>query len=255
MTKKIVLVVLMVGLFGFFRGCFAGMPYQMPADFTLEFSTGAGMIDQSSEMDLSLKNCSINERYGGFENKITFSLSKVELNAVYHILRQNSFPRIRTNGSMINDKGGESVSVSWGATHYHLGTSGTDVGFLWRHKWDNIVSFLSDFQEKEETKQKITFPIKLDASLVEKKVTLQVGSDVLFYGKVDKAQRFSVRILPGHHQLNVQIPSDSPSSLGPASSQNLTIDTESVRGLKIRWTANQLVVEEDYYPLMVEEAK
>jgi len=222
------------------------MPSKMPDDFEMSFNRGGGMQDRSSQMALSLKNCSIMERFGGLENTITFSLSPKELNAAYQILRQNSFPHIRTNGSVLYDKSGESLDASWGKTNYSVGTMGTEVGFLWRKKWDNIASYLAVFQRKEEEKQEVVVPVELDASLVGKNIYVQLGGNSLFSDRVEveKAQTLSGHVIPGSHQFYAQITSNSQSAIPPPSPFSLTLDTRSMHGLKISWVANQLVVEE-----------
>ena len=150
MAKKIVIVLLVLGLVFYFRGCFAGMPAVMPADFKLEFSTGGGMLDRSSNLHLSAQGGTLEKRYDGTETKIEFTVSPDELNALYQVLRKYSFPRIRTNGSEIHDKGGYAVSAHWDDSHYSVGTSGTDISFFWRRQWDNIVACLSEYQRKIE---------------------------------------------------------------------------------------------------------
>lgn len=211
MRLHIVLLALAVLCGGCSHALPTRLPEQRPADLDITESNGGGMVRAGDSTHISAKGCQFERWYGPNKVRAHFSLKPAELDKLYAVLRKNHFDRIQTRREEgVYDRGGVTVSVSWGKKSYSISNAGLDfVRKDWARQWKAVLRAIDETTDHALEPKKVSVKFVFDTSLAGRQVTLQVGSRAqvrrqLPAGGSGKDFEIPVRDLPGPYALHIE---------------------------------------------------
>jgi hypothetical protein len=216
------------------------LPAERPADFSLRYSSHGGMLPIGENLTLTAATSTYEYFDHGNTTTIEFELTEQEINDLYQWLRQNRFDLIEARTEQVFDRGGESIDINWGTTHYNVSNSG--ISFVeedWQEEWGNVLGAVTDLMQRKIEEQRVVYTILLDQSLVGETVSIYLKNGPLFSGVVENPDNLEAipltqRELPGVARLVVQVDSQ-------AIYQEYEATIEPSAGLHISLENNQLV--------------
>jgi hypothetical protein len=216
------------------------LPAERPADFSLSYSSSGGMLPIGENLTLTAGTSTYEYYDHGNTTLVEFELTEQELNDLYQWLRQNRFDLIETRSEQVFDRGGESISINWGTTHYNVSNSG--LSFIeedWQEEWGNVLGAVTDLMQRKLEEQRVVYTIVLDRSLTGETVSIYLNNGPVFSGVVENADdldaiTFPQQQLPGVARLVVQVDSQ-------AIYQEYEVTIEEAAGIQISLEDNQLI--------------
>lgn len=134
------------------QGQNSGLPDQRPADLKLYYHFDGGMVYHFEDLTLSADSCLYIVNEGGKKREKRFSLTPKEMEALYSILRDNRFDRIRSKTeSGVYDRGGESIRIEWDKGRRQVGVSNAQMTFVekaWIKEWNAVLTYVLDLIKK-----------------------------------------------------------------------------------------------------------
>ncbi len=189
------------------------LPPQRPADFAIALNSSPGMLPQNTNVYLSLKQSYIETYNNGAHSKNNFILTQGDMDTLYEILQKNNFTSITWHEEEIYDRGGTSVTVSWGNTNIIVANAGMSViDDKWQADFDNLYNELSAFvsQKIELLRQPITFTFT--PNLVNGKNRLYFTVDNSTTNSLNQTvsttplpSKVVYKLLPGEHSVSVTL--------------------------------------------------
>lgn len=190
------------------------LPSTRPADIVFRYHVDGGMMYYSEELFISGDSCYYKINDGGAESKIYFRMTAAQLDKLYGVFRENRFDEIETYEEKVYDRGGNSISLSWGRSKYcNVSSSGmTFIDKSWNSEWSACLSAIDKIIAEEVPRQKKDFEIRLDKTLFSKEIYLQVNREVVIPKStlmsetiMDKFISRIVKLSPGMHRLSMSL--------------------------------------------------
>lgn len=188
------------------------LPDSRPADIIFTYNVSGGMMYYSENLFISADSCYYSINDGGSVSRTNFTLSSKELDRLYEKFIDNDFDRIGTYEEKVYDRGGKTISLSWGnGKHCSQSSSGmTFIDKAWLREWTASVSSIENIIAEEIPKHKKDYEIRLDKSLFDNEVYMQVNRDVVIpksmlmsENGMDKFIARKVSLSPGKHRLSL----------------------------------------------------
>ena len=216
------------------------LPDSRPEKFSISYSLSGGMRYYSQGMYISQDSCTYEINDGGAISKIRFTMTGDELDKLYKIFIDNKFHKIKTREEMIYDRGGESISLSWGNGKYaNISNSGMSlIEDSWQTEWAACLNALTDLAKQEIDKQKKEYGVKFDKSFTGKKINLStenmtyMSGDAPVEGILDY-KSVPLKLLPGSHYLQL--------SWDQKHYERIAVNTDSTKGVILSLEKDQLV--------------
>jgi hypothetical protein len=214
--RKIFLLI--TGSFLLLSGCSeSNLPEEHPKDVVIIYKEDGGMLDVGKTIYLSKDSNYVIFRNYGTDNKIYLMFGDSDLDRLYDVFRENNFPNIgvRTEEG-VGDRGGSSVSISFGGKTISKSNSGTffvenSSEKLYLNVTDAINKLVDDFLEL----MKRNFKIELDTTLIGENRTLQfnINSDYSYNSeKEGRRESILLSILDGPNVFSLTMNEKNTSS-------------------------------------------
>ncbi len=229
MSKKFIpLLWLLLGLT--VVGCGSRLPQERPFDMQIGYSFNGGMMMVGENISISTAESSQRIFNHLATIKVHYQLSEAELDALYATFRENKIDRIKSTEEMVYDRGGDSVSISFGEERYRASDSG--INFIkdqWQDEFGRLVGAVNRAAGAESTGSTQTiFTIQLDPSLESLNLTVQLQMEDTFLGLIsdistpeqfqiktsDENGRYPISILDNNSELIVSAEIDLSNSQG-----------------------------------------
>ena len=181
------------------------LPEALPGDLVVEIRSGGGMLPDSSSTTIAASGCAYQAHHGSSAIEAHFTVTGAQLAALYHALRDNSFDRIQVHKTEVTDRGGTTVSVSYGDQHVEISDAGMSfVDDDWRGRWDAVVHAIDDLTARGLESHRVTLTFTFDPSLAgaTAEVTL-AGLPPVKLPLSSADLSLSVRALPGSYPVQV----------------------------------------------------
>lgn len=141
--KTIILLFLAISAGCNIQGQNSGLPDQRPADLKLYYHFDGGMVYHFEDLTLSADSCVYIINEGGKKIVKRFVLTPKEMEALYSIMKENRFDRIRSRTeSGVYDRGGESIRIEWDKGRRQVGVSNAQMTFVekaWSKEWNAVL--------------------------------------------------------------------------------------------------------------------
>ncbi len=183
-----------------------------PEKFSISYYSGGGMVYYGETGYISADSCTYEINDGGAKSKIYFMLSADELDKLYKVFKDNDFNRIKTYEQEVYDRGGESISLSWGSGKYANISDGgmTFIKENWTHEWSACLNAVKNIISAQMEKQKKDYDIRFDKSFSGKQINLSSEHQTFYSGdalvegnyNVDYVYK-PVKFIPGEHFLQL----------------------------------------------------
>jgi len=188
------------------------LPSARPEKFTVSYYLGGGMVYYGENLYISSDSCTYEINDGGAKSKIYFTLSADELDKLYKVFKDNDFHRIKTYDQEVYDRGGESISLSWGNGKYANISDGgmTFIKENWCSEWAACLDAVKNIITAQMDKQRKDYEIKFDKSFSGKKINLGSEHQTFFSGDAPVEGNYNVdyvfkpvKFIPGIHMLQL----------------------------------------------------
>jgi hypothetical protein len=190
------------------------LPSSRPADITFRYHVDGGMMYYSEELFLSGDSCWYKINDAGAESKTYFKLNDEQLDRLYKTFRDNDFDRIETYTEKVYDRGGEGIGLYWGKNK-SCGASSSGITFIdkaWSGEWSACVKAITNIISEEIPKYQKDFEIRLDKTMFNKEIYLQVNRAVIIPQSMlmqeqvtDESISRTVKLSPGSHMISLNI--------------------------------------------------
>jgi hypothetical protein len=209
------------------------LPDSRPEKLSINYTLGGGMRYYSESMFISLDSCVYTVNDEGAISKIYFKITPEEFDKLYEVFTDNKFHKIKTYHEQVYDRGGESISISWGNGKSASVDDGgmTFIEKNWVNEWTACLGALKDFAAKEIDKQKKDYEVRIDKTLFGKTMSVYINnvplipqSTVMAESELEKYITRTAKILPGAHKMSVS---------WDKKYENVTIDTDNSKGINL----------------------
>jgi hypothetical protein len=228
-------------LFVFFASaCASALPAARPPGARIDFSFSAGMLPQGFSTNLTEGGCTYTERSGSSEKHFEFKLSPSELDGLWGVLRENKLDRLKTDPGIVYDKGGYSVSVSWGDETHSLSESGASISKGSQAAWDHIVEALLEVLRRERAKASVPLAVHLDPSVRSRAlmITIQGANEPAWLDTLSHPgaapEQVSRPVLPGPLVMSIVLGREKPDAGAEAYSRvDLPLQVPAVKAVRV----------------------
>jgi len=188
------------------------LPETRPSNLSINYYEGGGMVYYSEKLNISADSCVYEINDGGVVSKVYFNLTPAELDALYKVFTDNDFSNIKTREEQVYDRGGESISLSWGQGKYANISDGgmTFIEKNWQKEWSNCLNAVKQALVKGTEKQKKDYEVRIDKtmfgktmSVYIKQLTIIPESTVMAESEKESYVIKIVKILPGNYKMSV----------------------------------------------------
>lgn len=209
------------------------LPESRPSDISFRYHVNGGMMYYYENLYISADSCYYEVNDGGAISKTYFKLTGEQLDKLYDVFVENDFDRITTYEEKVYDRGGENISLGWDKRKsYSISNSGMSfIDKSWHSEWNKCEEAFLKTIKDEIPKHKKDYEIRLDKSLFDKEIYLQLNretvipkSTLMSENGMDEYISRIVRVSPGKHRLSLNIGKKY---------QTLNIDSDSSRGIII----------------------
>ena len=143
------------------------LPEQRPDDLVIKYTEDGGMVDKSKTIYLSKDSSYVTDRNYGAENKTYILTSKADMDNLYKVLKDNNFEHIDVREEEVHDRGGSTVSVSFGGETITKSNSGLSfVEDSWQIQYDEVTGAIRKLADDFLEKMKRNFKIEIDTTLL-----------------------------------------------------------------------------------------
>lgn len=192
------------------------LPTMMPKDLTIELYEGGGMQNKSETIFLSIDSSYVEYNNYGARNKIYLAISKTELEQLYSVFFDNNFGGILTKEEETHDRGGTSVSLRWNDNYVHKNNSGsTYISNADEDNYKTVVDAIYNLVNLKINVQKQDLTIILDKSITDlnKIISYSINETDSYNSEQDSLkEKKLIRILSGHHHLDVYLTNNTQPS-------------------------------------------
>ena len=116
--------------------------------------------------------------------RVDFMLSDVELDSIYNVVVENKFNEIETYSKKVYDRGGTSVSVSFGNNQFRVSNSGSSfIEKEWSKEYSNVSGFVNNMAQKYWDKKSRDFVITIENSVKDKTDYIMFDNFKIFDGE------------------------------------------------------------------------
>ena len=157
------------------------LPDARPGNISFRLSMSGGMLYYYEDLYISADSCYYLVNDGGAISKIYFTMSAERLDKLYDAFTENNFDRIKTYDEQVYDRGGETITLSWGKGKY-ASVSNSGMTFIkdsWRGEWSACTAALSKIIDEEVSMQKKDFEVRIDKSLFGKEMYIQLNRETV----------------------------------------------------------------------------
>ncbi|MCP4415199.1 MAG: hypothetical protein GY805_01160 [Chloroflexi bacterium] len=214
-------------------GCVSRLPKERPSDVRISYSFNGGMMNYGENISISADESwrRISNEMVRFE--VHYQLAEAELDALYATFRENKIDRIRSREEMVYDRGGDSVSISYGEELYRASDSGLNfVTARWQDEFSRLVTAVNQAAGETTSSPQATFTIQLDSSIQPLNLTVQVQMGDAFLGlisDISTSELFQIKTSDGNGRFPISIWNDNSELV--ASSE---IDLSSSQGVLLK---------------------
>lgn len=186
------------------------LPEKRPGDVRIEFSYGGGKLGDSTALVVSAGGGRFEAHLRGKTTEsVDFPVSAADLDALWSVLRANSFGELETEKGIVYDKGGETLSVHGEGVDVSFGTSGANVAEKWVAKWAAIVQAFERYQRRVVDECRVPFLLVADERLAGKEYYVRLGGNMALTRQKGSwglpVARALLHLLPGPYQLDVEV--------------------------------------------------
>ncbi|MEO8666749.1 MAG: hypothetical protein ABI462_14755 [Ignavibacteria bacterium] len=189
-------------------------PEKRPSDFTIVYSENGGMLDISETMFISKDSCYYEKNKYRNIVRVDFRLSDAALDSIYDEVVKNKFNEIETYSKKVYDRGGNSISVSFGDTNFRVSNSG--FSFIekdWTEEYKSVMETVSRYAESEWEKKSSEFLITIENSVNDRVGYIMFDNFKVFDGenpRFNKLGEFTnrLRLAQGVYSMNYKYLND-----------------------------------------------
>jgi hypothetical protein len=188
------------------------LPGARPEKFAVSYFLGGGMRYYGETLYISADSCTYEINDEGAKSKIYFNLSSDELDKLYKVFKDNDFHKIKTYDQEVYDRGGVSISLSWGnGKSANVSDGGmTFIKENWKNEWSACISALKDIISTQLGKQKKDYEIRIDKTFFGKTMNIYVKSEVVIpkstvmaESEMEKYVTKTIKLIPGEHVMSI----------------------------------------------------
>lgn len=188
------------------------LPDTRPAKLLISYNDGGGMVYYSENLNISEDSCVYTINDGGTISKVYFTMTPAELDRLYKVFTDNDFSNIKTYEEMVYDRGGESISLSWGQGKYASISNGgmTFIKDSWKKEWSNCLDAIKEALVKGTEKQKKDYEVRVDKTLFGETMTIYIKqiqiireSTVMGESELESYVTKTTKLLPGNYKMSV----------------------------------------------------
>lgn len=188
------------------------LPETRPANLSINYYEGGGMVYYSEELSISADSCVYKINDGGVISKVYFNITPAGLDALYKVFTDNDFSNIKTREEQVYDRGGESISLSWGQGNYANISDGgmTFIEKNWEKEWANCLKAVKQALVAGTEKQKKDYEVRIDKTLFGKTMSVYIKhltiipeSTVMSENGTDTFISKTTKLLPGKYKMSV----------------------------------------------------
>lgn len=199
-----------------FSSC-SKLPDKRPDDLRISVSESGGMNPEGHSITLAKDSCT-GEYYSMNEtHHVRFMLSPAEWDSLYAVFKNAKFDLIGEHEEMIYDRGGSSLSLSFGGHDFHKSDGGMSVvNKRWKYNYRMCIDAVYAIINPKVEAQKSDVRIVLDSSLFSygAELYVQTGRSEYYFGpeNLHAGDTLKMRLLAGDYRLLVRI--DCPAESG-----------------------------------------
>jgi hypothetical protein len=188
------------------------LPDSRPQKLLITYYDGGGMVYYSEQLHISEDSCVYTINDAGTISKVYFSMTPVELDELYKVFTDNDFSSIKTYEEKVYDRGGESISLSWGQGKSANILNGgiTFIKDGWKKEWNNCIAAIEAALAKGTEKQKKDYEVRVDKTLFGKTMSVYIRqlqiipqSTVMSESGMDNNISRTTKLLPGNYKMSV----------------------------------------------------
>lgn len=165
------------------------------------------MLPRSTSVRIAASGCVYESDVDMSKNKTHFKLSPAELDKLYEVVRKNDFDHIQTRSEQVNDRGGTTITVTYGKTRHQVSNSGMSfVEKSWRKQWHAVLHAIDTATERALEPKRISVAFAFDPALAGQQVEVRMGALPPVRGAVrsgNKKTVLHVRALPGPYTVSI----------------------------------------------------
>mgnify|MGYP006908254287 CR=1 FL=1 len=174
----------------------------VPKDFRVKLYDGGGMVRQGATYFIS-KDSSFAEMWEGqARTKLYFKTSMDDLKRLYNIFLQYDFHRIETFEEMVYDRGGTTITATYGGETFSKADAGmTFIEESWQDEFNMVEGEIRKIVSKSLEPMLKQVIIKFDGSFMDedKIVNFNIGDYAYMSARDGYNQSVIITLLPGEH--------------------------------------------------------
>lgn len=216
------------------------LPENRPSDISFRYHVNGGMMYYYENLFISSDSCYYEVNDGGAISKTYFKMTGEQLDKFYKVFIENDFDRITIYEEKVYDRGGENISLNWDKRK-SCSISNSGMSFIdksWHSEWNKCEEAFLKIINDETPKYKKDYEIRLDKSLFDKEIYLQLNretvipkSTLMSENGEDEYILRTVKLSPGKHRLAFNV--------GKVYS-SLNVDADSSRGILLYYSNDSL---------------
>lgn len=188
------------------------LPDTRPAKLLISYYEGGGMVYYSENLNISEDSCVYTINDGGTISKVYFTMTPAELDRLYKVFTDNDFSNIKTYEQMVYDRGGESISLSWGQGKFASISNGgmTFIKDSWKKEWSNCLDAIKEALVNGTEKQKKDYEVRIDKTMFGQTMSVYIRqlqiipqSTVMSENGMDNSVTITAKLLPGTYKMSV----------------------------------------------------
>lgn len=191
----------------YFIGYRSNLPEERPIDLNVDVYEGGGMEDVSSNYSIYVGQGYYDFNYGNADVTASFTPTHVELDQLWATIRSARFDKIQTYEEEAYDRGGTTISVSYGDEYYSVSNSGSSfLSGSNTPRFYQVANGVYDLAHSYLDTQKQTVTFELNQSLADSLTYAYVNNTLLYIapniGSTPQGQfPTTVQLLPGDYEV------------------------------------------------------
>jgi len=223
-------------------GCGSRLPQKRPSDVQIGYSYDGGMMMYGEGISISEAGASQRIRNHLVEIEVQYQLSEAELDALYASFHDNKVDQITaTIEEGLYDRGGDSVSISFGEEWYGARDNGASfIKSRWQDEFGRLVVAVNEATVESKNGETAVFDIQIDPSAQTSGLTVQLQMGDAFRGLISDLstpELFQIRTDAGNGRFPISILDNQSEEIG-----TYMIDLTNSKGVLIQSSDGEIVL-------------